>query len=108
MTARYDPDHQGFGRFLRSPQMMAGMLAVGELIKAGAEAIAPVGGSDDPHRGRYKASFHVRARRRGGATRDRAEAIVWNDSPEAMWVEYGSYGDEPYHILLRAATEVRL
>jgi hypothetical protein len=44
----------------------------------------------------------------GGATSDRVEAVVYNDAPEAVQVEYGHRGAEPYHTLLRAAAEMRL
>jgi len=79
------------------------MVDVAEGIRARAIAIAPVGFSRDKHPGRYKASFHIRSHSRGGATRDRAEAIVYNDSEEALYVEYGHRGSEPYRILARAA-----
>jgi hypothetical protein len=90
---------------LNAQFMVRHMHRVGDAIQRRAEAIAPVGPPTDPHAGRYKASFHVRSHTHGGATHDRAEAIVWNDSPEALFVEYGSAGDEPYHTMLRAAVE---
>jgi hypothetical protein len=102
MTASYSPDHEGVGRMLRSPEMEAAMRQVADRIKARAEALAPVSDSDE-HPGRYKASFHVRSHARGGATNDRAEAVVYNDAPEALYVEFAGYGAEPYRVLRRAA-----
>jgi hypothetical protein len=100
-------DRRGMGELLRSEMMLRVVVRRAELIRALAEATAPVGDERDPHRGRYKASFHIRSSRRGGATRDRAEAIVSNDAPEAVFVEWGHYGREPYHTLFRAGTEAR-
>lgn len=102
--ADFNPDHQGVGRMLRSPMIRAVVTKHAIEIMTMAQAIAPVGGPRDPHRGRYKASFGIRVRGRGGATHDRAEAIVYNDSPEALFVEWGNAGNEPYHTLLIAAT----
>lgn len=103
MTAEFYPDHIGVGKMLRADFMERAMLARAEGIKTRAEAIAPVGGAHDPHRGRYKASFHVRSHSRGGARNDRAEAVVYNDSPEALYVEFAHWGAEPYHVLAQAA-----
>jgi hypothetical protein len=102
MTTQYKPDHIGIGEMLRAPFMEGTMVIFAEGIKAYAEAISPID-EKGPHPGRYKASFHVRHHSRGGATRDRAEAIVYNDAPEALYVEFAHYGQEPYHILARAA-----
>ena len=104
MTATYNPDHRGIGELLRSEMMQRAMLQRADEIKARAEAIAPVD-EKGPHPGRYKASFHTKVRGRGGATNDRAEAVVWNDSPEAPFVEFAHWGSEPYRILARAAFE---
>jgi hypothetical protein len=101
----FKPDHAGVGRMLRSDFMERAMVDKAEGIRARAIAIAPVGRERDKHPGRYKASFHIRSHSRGGATRDRAEAVVYNDSPEALYVEYAHYGEEPYHTLARAAFE---
>jgi len=100
----FNPNHRGVGEMLRSDFMQAAMLEHAERIKAVAEATAPVGRpSEDEHAGRYKASFHVRVHARGGATGDRAEAIVSNDSPEARWVEWGTRDTDGHHTLARAA-----
>jgi hypothetical protein len=102
MTANFIPDHTGVGEMLRSQMMQDAMRLVAEGIKVRAEAIAPVD-EKSPHPGRYRASFHVRVHNRGGATNDRAEAIVYNDAPESIYVEFGHWGREPEHILTRAA-----
>ena len=110
MSARFRPDHRGVGEMLRSGMIEGACVLYAEGIKAYAEAISPVGSERDKDSvpGRYKASFHVRHHSRGGATNDRAEAVVYNDSPEAFYVEFAKWGSEPYRILTRAANEVRL
>jgi hypothetical protein len=102
--AYFKPDHIGVGRMLRAPFMQAAMVSRAEIIKARAIAIAPV--SDDPNdptRGSYKASFHIRSHSHGGATKDRAEAIVYNDDPAAIYVEFGRRHRNPHHTLANAA-----
>lgn len=102
----YKPNHRGIGDMLRSDMILEHLLRVGEKIRVTAEETAPVG--RDRTAGRYKESFHIRSSHHGGATRDRAEVVVFNDAPEAQYVEWGQHGAEPYHILLRAAVESRL
>jgi hypothetical protein len=102
MTATFRPDHRGVGEMLRAPFMQDVMLRHAEEIRTRAEVISPVD-ENGPHPGRYKGSFHIRVSARGGATNDRAEAVVYNDSPEAIYVEYASWGAEPYRVLARAA-----
>lgn len=82
--------------------MQDAMRLVADGIMTRAIAIAPVD-EKSPHPGRYKASFHVKVNERGGATHDRAEAVVYNDAPESIYVEFGHWGAEPEHILQRAA-----
>jgi hypothetical protein len=109
VVSSYDPDHEGIGRFLRSQDMQDMVRGVAELIRDRAIGLSPVGNpAEDEHAGRYIASWHVRVHDRGGATGDRAEAEVYNDSPEAFWVEFGHRGREPYSVLRRAAYEVRV
>ena len=105
----YTPSEVGMREFLNSEMLMRVVERTGEQIMVRAIAAAPVGDpSEDEHPGRYKASFHLHSHRYGGATGDRVEAIVYNDSPEAVQVEYGHRGREPYHTLLRAASELGL
>lgn len=111
MTSSYNPDHQGVRQFLNSRMMIDTVIMVAERIKARAMAISPIGDpieDHDKHPGLYISSFHVRSHRYGGATNDRAEAIMYNDASDAFWVEYGHPGREPYHVIRRAAFEVRL
>lgn len=104
----YNPDHVGMGLLLESDMLMRVVERVAEGIMTHAIASAPVGDpAEDEHAGRYKASFNIRTSYHGGATGDRVEAVVYNDSPEAASVEYGHRGAEPYHTLLRAALEAR-
>jgi hypothetical protein len=99
---RFTPDYRGIGDMLNSEMMKRGMEVVAGEIMLRAMVIAPVSHTDD-HRGRYLASFHVKSQLDGGAKHDRAEAIVYNDSPEAIYVEFGHHGQEPYHVLASAA-----
>jgi hypothetical protein len=57
-----------------------------------AEATAPVyeGPGEDPHRGRYKASYEVSTTTEGGWKHDRAAGILTDSAPEAVFVEYGA------------------
>jgi hypothetical protein len=105
----YTPNEPGMREFLNSSGMLRVVEYTAQRIVDRAIEIAPVGSPlGDEHAGRYKESFHVRSHRFGGATNDRAEAIAYNDSPEAKYVEYGHRGREPYHTMLRAASELRL
>jgi hypothetical protein len=83
---------------------------VAELIRDRAITLSPVGTvlEGDEHPGEYISSFHIRSHVFGGAKSDRAEAIVYNDASDAVYVEFGSYGQEPYHVLRRAANEVTI
>lgn len=106
-----DLDYEAIGTLLRSPEMEAEMVRRGEGIMAWAIEHSPVS-DDDNHRGRYKASFRLEHGRVGlpGATvlGDRAWCEVHNDSPEALFVEYGNpgkrkrKGQEAFHPLLKA------
>ena len=105
----YTPSEVGMREFLNSQMLLRVVERTGRHIMDRAILLAPVGSPlGDEHAGRYKASFHMESHRFGGATNDRAEAIVYNDSPEAKYVEFGHRGAEPYHTLLRAANELRL
>ena len=98
----YKRDSNGIGQMLNSDMMRRGMVVFADEIKIRAEVIAPID-FDSDHPGRYKASFHVRSHLHGGATKDRAEAVCYNDAPEAIYVEFAHRGAEPEHIMARAA-----
>ena len=105
----YNPDHLGMQKMLNADFMEDAMRRVAEDIKNRAVALSPVGSGrrGDMHPGRYKASWHVRTHKYAGAPGKRgsvrAEAIVYNDSPEALYVEFAHFGQEPYRVLARAA-----
>lgn len=103
MPAKFKMSKRGVGQLLRSDKVLAEMVRRAEVIKGVAEGIAPVGGSGDPHRGQYKASFFVQPIRRGGRRKDRAIAIVGNTAPWGAHVEYGTERVTAHHVLLRAA-----
>jgi hypothetical protein len=104
----YHPDQLGMTEFLNSDMLADAVRAVAEIIRLRAMLMSPIGDpKDDPHAGRYMASWEVHVDRFSGATGDRVQATVRNFSPEAFWVEYGHRGREPYYVLRRAATEVR-
>jgi hypothetical protein len=91
---------------LNSDEMQLCMERIARNIMVSAIRMAPIGDEQtDPHAGRYAGSFHMRSHKHGGATKDRAEAVVYNGSPEAAFVEWGHAGKEPYHTLWRAASE---
>jgi hypothetical protein len=90
------------GKLLDSDEMRKALEFFANEIKARAEVIAPVD-THSGHPGRYKDSFHVRSHLHGGEKHDRAEAVVYNDAPEAIYVEFAHWGAEPEHILARAA-----
>jgi hypothetical protein len=106
----YTPDHTAIGLWLNSGDMLALVEEVGLDIMARAVAKSPVGteAEGDDHPGLYISSWKIRTQTYGGATHDRAEAIVYNDAPDALYVEFGDYGREPYHVLLRAALEAQI
>jgi hypothetical protein len=106
MTAQFRADYRGIGEMLCSEEMQADMHRRAERVAAAAEADAPVGGVSDPHRGRYKASFSVESGVREGKTR-RAFGRVVNDSPEAVYVEYGNKNIDAHHTLGRALDAVK-
>jgi hypothetical protein len=98
--------YAGLGEMLNAPEMVAEMRRRMDSARAFAEGIAPVGDPEkDSHSGRYLASFSVDSGDYGGPSHDRAWAALENDSPEALYVEYGERGREPYHVMLKALVE---
>lgn len=104
--SRFNASYEGIGEMLRADWMVGEMRRRAEAVKNAAESDAPVGGSGDPHRGRYKESFSVESGIREGKTR-RAVGRVVNDSPEAVFVEYGNKNIDAYHTLGRALDAAR-
>jgi hypothetical protein len=108
--SEYTPDHAGMDEFLNSGMLMDVVEKVADRIRDRALTLAPVGTAieGDEHPGLYISSFRTKSHRFGGATHDRVEAVVYNDALDALWVEFGHFGQEPYHVLLRAATGATL
>lgn len=101
---KFDPSFVGIGRLLRSDMIAEALMARADAVKQRAEELAPV--SDDPnnpHAGRYKDSFHTRL----GMKRARVEAVVYNDAPEAIYVEKGTSVQEGRNVLMRALDILR-
>lgn len=93
---------------LRAPFMEKEMRRRAEKVAEEARAKAPVGDpKTDSHSGRYKASFRVDSTRHGGRKHDRAAGIVYNDSPEAFYVEFGTSRHAARHTLRDALHAAR-
>lgn len=98
MTAKYTHDYGAFDELvLKAEFMVAEMRSRGDKVKEAAEASAP------RRTGKYAESFTVTARADGGIRGNRAEAIVENDAPDAIYVEFGNgHEGTAHHTLLRA------
>ena len=103
MAARFKMKRKGIGELLRSDMVRADLVRRAHAIEAAAVALSPVGGAGDPHAGKYKNSWRVGSRKRGGQRHNRAVAYVRNNSYYARWVEYGTENYPGHHVLLRAA-----
>lgn len=98
--------YEGIGRMLRSEAMQAEMKRRADRVRDMAEATAPVGPPEDPHRGEFKGSFRSSVVARGGRKRDRAAGIVESTDPRAIHIEFGTSLTRGHHTLrnaLRAA-----
>ena len=108
MATDFTLDYAGVGELLRSVDMEAHMRSRAERALAFAEAIAPVGNpKNDPHAGRYAASFRVESSRHGGMKGDRASSVLVNDSPEAYMVEYGNRNVPKHRVLAKSIDAMR-
>ena len=110
MGANYRLDYAAFNEhLLNAPFMVEEMRKRAERGKELAEAIAPVGPPPprDTHAGRYKESFSVEAGEHGGVHNDRAYAVLRNDSPESVIVEFGTENQDGRHVLGRAMDAMR-
>ncbi|HET8589010.1 MAG TPA: hypothetical protein VFM01_05205 [Nakamurella sp.] len=99
----FKKNYAGIGEMLRMPGVEAALREMAERAEAAAVAAAPVGPADDPHRGRYKASFEVSSGSHGGVHKDRAFGRLENTSEESFYVEYGTSQQEGRHIIRIAA-----
>lgn len=57
--------------------------------------------------GSYHDGINVVDAGRGGPRRDRIEVQLRADADDSLWVEYGAYGREGYHLLSRASDFIR-
>lgn len=103
----FDASYTGIGEMLRSTFMLREMARRAEKVRDEAIRSAPVGKRQDRHPGRYKASFHLEQTTHGGAHGDRAAAYVYNDAPEAFYVEFGTSRQQGRHILRNALNAAR-
>ena len=100
MAVRYEPDHEGVGMLMKSGEMQEMLRVVAERGAEYARSIAPVGKPPgDPHPGEYLASFRVETTPDAPSWHDRAAALLINDSPHAVYVEW----QDGYHVLARTA-----
>jgi hypothetical protein len=100
---RFSADYHGIGELLNSAEVEAEMVRRAELLMAAAVASAPFD-AKDRDLAHYKDSFHLEHGKHRGVHHDRAEAAVVNDSPHAVYVEYGT-GDTPKHRTLGHAID---
>lgn len=99
----YEGSLEGVRAMLSSEMIGDMLLQRATQIMLRARSIAPVSQDpNDPHPGRYRDSFHVKLEY--DRSRYRLQAVVYNDSPEALFVEKGTVNNEAYHVLIRAAT----
>lgn len=98
--AGFQWDYAAFDEVLAGPIGLAAVMPAAEKAKARAEATAPVDESG-PHPGRYKAAFGIRTGIQNRKTR-RAYAEVYNDSPEAIFVEFGTKNNPRHRTLGKA------
>lgn len=96
MTVRYKPDYAGMHDLMNGPEMQAMLRGVAEQGMADAIVRAPVRTGD------YKAHFSVTVQADGGIHKDRAEALIVNNSGHAVLVEW----HDEFHTLRDAAAEL--
>lgn len=104
--AKFTGSFTGIAALLRSEMVGEALLAQAEKVKARAEELAPVDTSQyAQHSGRYKGSFSTRLAM--NTRRNRIEAAVVNDAPEAIDVEKGTSKMDGQHVLMRALDIIR-
>ncbi len=103
--ANFKASYAGIGAMLRSKWMMGEMVRRADMVKTYAEQAAPVG--EGSGAGGYKDSFKVVPVERGGSKHNRAAALVVNDDPAAVHVEYGTIAQPGDHTMLKALDVLR-
>jgi hypothetical protein len=102
MAFGYRHDFEAFNRLvLNAPWMEAAMRERAELVKAQAEATAPVDEGD------FAAAFEVESGTHGSITHDRAYATVRNTDPAAEHIEFGTSDTPAHYTLMRAVDVIR-
>lgn len=103
-TTKFDASFAGIAQMLRSEMVGLALEGQAKRVLDRAKSLAPVS-ETSAHPGRYRDSFKVRVglNRR----RSRVEAVVYNDSPEALMVEKGTINNPPYNVLTRALDILR-
>lgn len=101
----YKASFRGIGEMLSSPEMQAEMHRRADKIAEAARASAPFdpNSTDGTH---YRDAFSVTSGVRESPSR-RAQAIVRNDDPAAVFVEYGTSHTDAHHTLLHALDAAR-
>jgi hypothetical protein len=95
--------YEGIGLMLKSEMVEREMVRRAIHVREHAEATAPVGSPRrDRAPGRFKAGFVVESRRDGGIKGDRAEAVVVNHAPDALYAELGTSRQRGHHTLRNA------
>lgn len=105
MAARYKQSYAGIGRLMTSGGMALTMRELIEPARVEAIATSPVD-EYGPHPGRYKGAWHVTTGVKGKGRKKRAYARLSNDSPEAVYVEFGTEHNDAHHTAARALDAV--
>ncbi|MEU0858416.1 hypothetical protein ABZ352_23700 [Streptomyces griseofuscus] len=110
--SKYTGRYSGIGKLLQRPGVQRACRDAAVKIKALAEARAPVGNpQNDPHAGRYAASFDVVPIFKNvpfrGRPRMRAGARLINTAPEARIVEYGIGSTPRYAVLSKSLDDLK-
>lgn len=97
----YRHDYEGFGAFLRSPEMIRAMESVAEDMKSAAVSISP------EQTGDYKSRFNITSGTWPAADRGSEVAVAQlkNDSGHATEVEYGNAKVKRHRVLGKVAAQ---
>jgi hypothetical protein len=106
MPSEFHASYEGIGEMLRMPEILANLRERMQRAKDLAEERSPVGDPRrDPHAGQYKESWYIEETLHGGARHDRAQVILGNSSPQAVYNEYGNRNTPARHIAWNAVIE---